>query len=335
MEPPTNYGPGNRAFLQALLARGTLTYPEARPIIAAIINADNAEDSNSEERRPDQITEDIFLEYVDKASRAVSVFDYEIRSTQHQATKERIFALVNTTSDAQTQLATIYSPEELSFIKRVLDAMFEKFNRPRMESLCITEMQAIKLARPPRRESQGGEEQQSQAPIDRGLKHSEVETVLESLVEGGWFEISREGFYSLSPRALMELRPWLVDMYNDADAEPNDWQRIKFCEACKEIVTWGLRCSDPDCTLRLHDICQEAFWRSRRGTTCPKCSREWTGNHYVGERAITMTEAYQRGRRRSGGHRNTLVDDVIRQQGAEEESEGEEAGGGEEDEDEE
>ncbi|UKZ61011.1 uncharacterized protein TrAtP1_002283 [Trichoderma atroviride] len=68
MEPPTNYGPGNRAFLQALLARGTLTYPEARPIIAAIINADNAKDSNSEEHRPDQISEDIFLEYIDKAS---------------------------------------------------------------------------------------------------------------------------------------------------------------------------------------------------------------------------------------------------------------------------
>jgi hypothetical protein len=324
MAHPLRNGHGHQAFLQALLARGTMTYQEARPIIAAIINADNADDPDSGECRPDQISEEIFRKYIDKASTAVSPLDYEIRSTQHQATKERIFALVNTTSDPQTQLATIYSPEELSFIKRVLDAMFEKFNRPRMESLCITEMQAIKLARPPRRESQGGGEDQSQGPIDRGLKHSEVENVLESLVEGGWFEISREGFYSLTPRALMELRPWLVDMYNDADAEPNDWQRIKFCEACKEIVTWGLRCSDPDCTLRLHDICQEAFWRSRRGTNCPKCSREWTGDHYVGERAITMTEAYQRGRRRSGGHRSTLADEVVHEQGGDEESEGDE-----------
>ncbi|RFU74111.1 nse1 non-smc component of smc5-6 complex [Trichoderma arundinaceum] len=324
MAHSSGYGDGNRAFLQALLAHGTLTYEEAKPIIAAIINADNAGDEESEECRPDQVQEETFLEYIDRASAAVSMFDYEIRSTQHQVTKERIFALVNTTSDPQTQLATIFSPEELSFIKRVLDAMFEKFNRPRMESLCITEMQAIKLARPPRRESQGDGDDQSQAPTDRGLKHSEVETVLESLVEGGWFEISKEGFYSLTPRALLELRPWLIDMYNDPDAEPNEWQRIKFCEACKEIVTWGLRCSDPDCTLRLHDICQEAFWRSRRGTACPKCSREWTGDHYVGERAITMTEAYQRGKRRSGGHRSTLADEIVHEQGGDEESEGEE-----------
>ncbi|KAL5089894.1 hypothetical protein Trisim1_005010 [Trichoderma cf. simile WF8] len=324
MSTQSGYRHGNRAFLQALLANGTLTYKEARPIIAAIINADNSGDPEGSECRPDQITEDVFHDYIGKASAAASQFDYEIRSTQHQVTKERIFALVNTTSDPQTQLATIYSPEELSFIKRVLDAMFEKFNRPRLESLCITEMQAIKLARPPRRESQGDGEEQSQTPIDRGLKHSEVENVLESLVEGGWFEVSREGFYSLTPRALLELRPWLIDMYNDPDAEPGEWQRIKFCEACKEIVTWGLRCADPDCTLRLHDICQEAFWRSRRGTNCPKCTREWTGNHYVGERAITMTEAYRRGRRQSGGHRSALADEIVHEQGGDEESEGEE-----------
>ncbi|KAL7949931.1 Nse1 non-SMC component of SMC5-6 complex domain-containing protein [Trichoderma barbatum] len=324
MDSQSGYSHGNRAFLQALLANGTLTYKEAQPIIAAIINADNAGDPESSECRPDQVSEEVFLDYIDKASAAASLFDYEIRSTQHQATKERIFALVNTTSDPQTQLATIYSPEELSFIKRVLDAMFEKLNKPRVESLCITEMQAIKLARPPRRESQGDGEDQSQAPTDRGLKHSEVENVLESLVEGGWFEISREGFYSLTPRALLELRPWLIDMYNDPDAEPGDWQRIKFCEACKEIVTWGLRCSDPDCTLRLHDICQQAFWRSRRGTNCPKCSREWTGNHYVGERAITMTEAYQRGRRRGGGHTSALADEIVHAQAGDEESDEEE-----------
>ncbi|KAL7892745.1 hypothetical protein HDV64DRAFT_263812, partial [Trichoderma sp. TUCIM 5745] len=55
---------------------------------------------NNEECRPDQVSEDIFLKYIDKASSAVSLFDYEIRSTQHQATKERVFALVNTTSDS-------------------------------------------------------------------------------------------------------------------------------------------------------------------------------------------------------------------------------------------
>lgn len=33
---------------------------------------------------------------------------------------------------------------------------------------------------------------------------------------------------------------------------------------------------------------------------CPVCKAEWPGDKYVGERAITTTEQYMQGRRRSG-----------------------------------
>ncbi|KYK59573.1 Nse1 non-SMC component of SMC5-6 complex [Drechmeria coniospora] len=307
------YKDSHRAFLQALLAHGTITLREAQNILAAIINASS--ESNGD-IRPDQVTQEDFQAYLEVASEAASLFDYEIRSTVHQLSKERIYALVNTASDPQTQLATTYNSEELSFIKRVLEGMFDKYNTPRMEVLAITEMQAIKLARPNRRQSQldvSGEEQ-TQTTSDRGLKHSEVENVLASLVEGGWLEKSRDGFFAVTPRALLELRPWLIEMYNDPDVGPEEWQRIKFCEACKDIVTMGLRCAEPNCTLRLHDICQEAFWRAQRTSSCQKCSREWTGNSFVGERAVTMTEAYRNGRRKSGGRRSTLAEEVIHEQ---------------------
>ena len=69
-----------------------------------------------------------------------------------------------------------------------------------------------------------------------------AERVLASLVAEGWFELSKAGFYSLSPRALMELRGWLIETYNEgADedgSEDEEWvERIKLCQACKEIVT--------------------------------------------------------------------------------------------------
>ncbi|KAF4979805.1 hypothetical protein FZEAL_4056 [Fusarium zealandicum] len=326
----SHFNHGNRAFLQAILARGTITFEESRPILAAIFNASRGQDDEGE-IRAGQITEEHFREYIDKASEAASLFDYEIRSTIHQVTKRRIYALVNTTSDPQTQLATTYSPDELSFIKRVLDAMFEKFNTPRMEVLAITEMQAIKLARPKPEQSQVDVDAQTQTPVDKGLKHSEVEAVLASLVEGGWFEKSSEGFYSLSPRALLELRPWLVETYNDPDLGPRDWQRIKFCEACKDIVTIGLRCPETDCNFRLHDVCEEAFWRTRREKRCPKCSREWTGQKYTGERAVTSTDAFQRGTRRGGAwRRSTLADDIIRDEGGADDAEEEDDAGEEE-----
>ena len=311
------YGSGHRAFLQALMARGTLTFEESRPILAAIWTADNDQD----EFEPDQVTEEAFLDHLDVVRQAVSLFDYEIRTTVHQSTKSRIYALVNTASDPQTQLATTYSPDELSFIKRLFDAMFETYNTPRMEVMAITQMQAIKLARPKRRptqaptQTQGDGEESTQTPTDRGLKHSEVEDVLGSLVDGGWLERSREQFYSLTPRGLLELRPWLVETYNDPDAEADEWQRIKRCAACKELITWGLRCAEPDCSFRLHDICADAFWRVRGDKKCPKCSRDWTESHFVGERAVTHTEAFQRGRRRTtgGGRSRSLADDVMQQ----------------------
>ncbi|PFH58060.1 hypothetical protein XA68_14213 [Ophiocordyceps unilateralis] len=315
------YDDSHRAFLQALLARGTVTFEESQSILAAIVNAKNGANGGT---RPEQVSQEFFESYLDMVSEAASMFDYEIRSTVHQLTKQRIYALVNTTSDPQTQLATTYNAEELAFIKRLLDGIFDKYNRPRMEVFAITEMQAIKFARPNRRLSRTGEAEPSS---DKGLKHSEVERVLAGLVDGGWLEKSKSGFYSVTPRALLELRPWLIDMYNDGDAGQDDWQRIKFCEACKDIVTAGLRCADPSCTLRLHDICQEAFWRVRRTTSCPKCSREWTGTSFVGERAVTSTEAYQRGRRRGGGRRSTLADQVMENQGFEEGSDGEQENG--------
>ncbi|WYZ45329.1 hypothetical protein EsH8_VIII_000645 [Colletotrichum jinshuiense] len=308
---PEHYNNGNRAFLQAFLARGTLTFEDAQPILAEIFTL---EAENDEPVTAEQVTPQDFESYLAAAAEGVSFFDYEIRSTVHQITKKRVYALVNTASDPMTQLATTYNAEQIAFTKRLLDAMFETYNSPRMELMCLTEMQAIKLARPPRLNNNNDEDgapSQTQSSADKGLKHSEVEDMLANLANQGWLEKSRDGFNSLSPRALLELRAWLIDSYNDPDAAAEEWQRIKFCEACKEIVTIGQRCSERDCNARLHNTCQEAYWRTQRSHKCPKCSREWDGNHFVGERAVTSTEAYQKGRRRSGGRKSNAAEEAV------------------------
>lgn len=331
---PPHYGNGNRAFLQAFMCRGTLTFEEARPMLAAIFSANEGAEVSAE-----QVTREDFDSYVDAASQVISHYDYEIRTLPHQVTKARTYALVNTTSDPMTQLGTTYSAEELAFVKRLLEAMFDKHNTPRMEVMAVNEMDATKLARPARQTQNsdghgedGTQQQQTQSWTDRGLKHSEVELMLGKLRDEDWLERSGEGFYRLSPRALMELRTWLVDSFNDADAAPGDWQRIKFCAACKDIVTHGKRCAERDCTLRLHDFCEDAYWRMQRGKQCPQCSAEWKGNHYVGERAVTSTEAYNKGRRRSGpsgaGGKSTQAERRTRHQN----EDGEEDDGGEEEE---
>lgn len=108
--------------------------------------------------------------------------------------------------------------------------------------MAITSMQAIKLHKAPTedgRQTQNGPETQGNA--GQSLTMGQAEKTMKTLVEEGWFEKSIKGFYSLSPRALMELRGWLWETYNDLDEDEGEEERaskkIKQCFACKEIIT--------------------------------------------------------------------------------------------------
>jgi non-structural maintenance of chromosomes element 1 len=149
-----------------------------------------------------------------------------------------VYALVNTTSDPLTQLATTYTVDEIAFVKRLLDAMFETHNTRRSEAMVLSSIQALQLAKAPSSSNSSSAENANQGGAAQSLTMPQAETMLARLVEEGWFEKSPKGFYSLSPRGLMELRGWLVDTYNDDDDEEgNRGKRIKFCAACRDIVT--------------------------------------------------------------------------------------------------
>lgn len=192
------------------------------------------------ETLPEDVTETDFNAYIAAANNAISPYDLEIRSTYHQTSRTRVYALVNSTSDPLSQIATPYSVEEIAFLKRVLDAMFETYNTRRHEIMAITSMQAVRLHKPSaenRRETQNASE--SQGAAAQGISMTQAEKMLKTLVDEGWLEKSRKGFYSLSPRALMELRGWLMETYNDVEDDDEDARtlNIKLCYACKEIIT--------------------------------------------------------------------------------------------------
>jgi len=300
---PAGYGVKNRAFLQAFMARGSMTFPEAQRVLAAIKTAD--EEREEEPVDPQSIIMEEFTNLVRIAREAVEPLDYDIRVMRHQVRNgERVWVFINAHSDIPTQLATTHTADEVAYIKRLLDAIFDDYNTVRMEVMAVDEGQALKLSRPARSRESGANGES--ASSEKGLKHSEVLALLSSLVAEGWLEKSRNGFYSLSPRSLVELWGWLVETYNDQE---DNWQNIKFCESCKEIVTYGQRCAERDCMVRLHDICQDGYWRTQRAKKCPKCETPWDGKQFVGERAITLRSAFQKakGGRRSGGGRRSEI----------------------------
>ncbi|KAK3050834.1 hypothetical protein LTR09_007911 [Extremus antarcticus] len=296
-----SYDHTHRAFLQALLARQVITFEEAKPLLAAIQTANTPDRPTL----PEDVSHEDFDNYIYTLNSAISPFDFEIRSTLHQTTKQKIYALVNTTSDALTQMATIHTADEIAFVKRVLDSMFETNNTQRAEVMAIDSFQALNLAKDPNRRESGS----TQAQQNAGLTKTEAQKMLHSMVEEGWFELSGRGFYSLTPRALLELRGWLMDTYNDQAAEDDDeeeqYEKIKFCQACKEIVTLGQRCPKTECQARLHGHCVRNMFRAQGGREeCPVCKTAWVDAPPVGEGAAKNARRSTNGTG-GGGRRRT------------------------------
>ncbi|KAJ5633182.1 DNA repair protein Nse1 [Penicillium lividum] len=287
-----SYNDSNRAFLQAFMGRSSMTFDEAQPVLAAILSVQREETVD-----PTDITEEHLSSYISAANTAISPFDLEIRSSFRQTPKQpdqentdtpptRVYALVNTTSDPLTQLATTYSADEIAFVKRLLDYMFDTNNNRLCEGMVITSMQALNIrssAEANRRRSTNAA--QTQTGAAQSLTMTQAENMMKHLVDEGWLEKSRKDYFSLTPRALMELRGWLVSEYNDETDDGRRMNRIKFCAACKDIITVGQRCGNRDCRGRLHDHCMRNFFRIQRAEKCPVCKADWPGDNFVGERA--------------------------------------------------
>lgn len=218
----------NRAFIQAFFARNVMTLEEAKPILAGIFSINEEKEVASED-----ITEEDLNSMISAANDALSPLDYLIRSTIDQESRRRYYALVNTTSDPLTQVATVHSSDEIGYIKRLLDEMFDVLNTERREAMCISGKDALNLVRTGRRETQG-QNQEGDTQARFNITQHEAQVLLAQLVDEKWLDKSTKGFYSLSPRGLMELKTWLEDTYNDEDS---NYKKIKSCEACKEIIT--------------------------------------------------------------------------------------------------
>jgi hypothetical protein len=280
-----------------------------------------------------------FLSYVNAINAAITPFDMQIRSSIPQTGLmqggEKVYALVNTQSDMATQMATTHSVDEIGFVKRVLDAMFEINNAPvgapsGKEIMAITQDAALRLGRVTRDrtstamqratqvEDGDSDDDATRAGQAKTLNLEQCTTLLKSLVAEGWLthplEQGARSYYVLSPRALMELKEWLIETYNDpvvigedGEVEEEAVERIKMCQGCNEIVISGQRCQEKKCGARIHDRCVAAVMRAKSGgrSVCPICEVEWTLKEFVGVRAESVIrEKYLAGANGERGNTN-------------------------------
>ncbi|KAF1921259.1 Nse1 non-SMC component of SMC5-6 complex-domain-containing protein [Ampelomyces quisqualis] len=299
--PDEGYTYMHRAFLQAFITHNVLTAENIKPILASIMTAHTASPSDPNRPwTPGDVTPPILTSTIQTVNAKLEPYDLEIRSQKSQhPPRSTVYALVNKTSDSLTQLATKFSAAEIAYIRRVLDYMFDTNNSRTREVCAIRHSEASQLARVRRttRHSQphvpDNDDEDDSPPQhqDTGISIQEADNLLSTLVSQSFFQKSHAGYYSLAPRALMELRAYLKETYNEpasaADGE-DAVVRIRDCEGCRDIVTHGVRCDNRDCGVRWHDACANAFYAGRRrqgGRGCPTCGTECSGQVFVGERA--------------------------------------------------
>lgn len=147
--------------------------------------------------------------------------------------------------------------------------MFDTNNTRLCEGMVISAIHAIQMAKVSsgdanRRQSTNADTQQAPGGTAQSLSMTQAEAMMKKLVEEGWLEKSRKGNFSLSPRALMELRGWLRETYNYENGEGRRVHKIKNCAACKDIITVvrfelsaGLRRAETD------RLTGPTMWKSR------------------------------------------------------------------------
>ncbi|KAL5118087.1 hypothetical protein ACEQ8H_004076 [Pleosporales sp. CAS-2024a] len=296
VSPDEGYTYMHRAFLQAFLTHHVMTADDIKPVLAHVMTAHNPD-------RPwtiGDVTQPHLTATIQAVNAKIEHYDFEIRSIKDQHTKLTVYALINKTSDSLTQLATKFSASEIAYIRRLLDHMFETNNTHARQVMAMKHTEASQLARISSRrhrpsqanaDADTDETRQTQTPPqDTGISIQEADHVLDTLVNEAFFQKSHAGYYSLAPRALMELRAYLKETYNDPPSAPGADDavvRIRDCEACRDIVTHGVRCNDKDCGVRWHDVCANSYYRGRASGNrkCPRCGTECSGGLYVGERA--------------------------------------------------
>ncbi|KAJ6596828.1 Nse1 non-SMC component of SMC5-6 complex-domain-containing protein [Mycena vulgaris] len=233
-----------RLFLQAVLSRGVLSGKLAQTLWAqskeAVMAADNKLDI------PHSGSQDEWEAFMVQVNESLDPLDLEFRHMQEETSGRVMYAIVNRKDDDIAQMATDYTPGEIAFFK----AMVEQIMLAPRESYSISSLAALREI--------------SSLKPKSNMSKSQAEVVLASFVAKGWLLKSKRGRYSLSPRALLELQPYLTSTYPD---------EIHECVICSEMTTKGVACPTQNCQVRMHYHCFTKYMVKNR--KCTTCNKDW------------------------------------------------------------
>lgn len=222
-----------------------------------------------------QFQEDGWKNFVDVVNVSLDKLELHFRAFEDQRTGQKIYSIINLKGDAVAQMATEYNPAEIAYFKALVEQIMLA-PRFKYSVSSLVAMREISMIKP-----------------KINIAKSQVEVVLSTFVARGWLVKSKSGRYSLSPRSLLELRPYLQSNYPE---------RVLLCSLCGEILTIGVACVHEGCNCKMHPSCFKKYTKIRKNGTllCKICEQNWPrqidSEEFIpiGESAVRKGEQEQR-----------------------------------------
>ncbi|KAI9245233.1 Nse1 non-SMC component of SMC5-6 complex-domain-containing protein [Phascolomyces articulosus] len=237
---PSEYNDSHRLFLQSMLSHRILTEGEAQNLyfkICDLINCEHVE----------------FNEFISVINHEISEISLSLRITRDETNGSSFIGLVNTKEDELAQIATKYTPNEITYFRQMIETIVMADD----DKYAIGSMVAIRLG-------------QTMKPP---LTQKETQTLIDRLNDDQWICPTPDGSsYCIDTRGIMELQGYLNEQYGDV---------IKHCKMCHDIVTMGERCELQNCEVRFHRHCADGQF-SGRTIVCPECETGWSRTNIFG-----------------------------------------------------
>ncbi|KAF8343941.1 Nse1 non-SMC component of SMC5-6 complex-domain-containing protein, partial [Cantharellus anzutake] len=253
-----------RLFLQSVISRGWVTDSVAKALARQSVAAVKSTNASINV----VFSEDYFNDMVVQTNRSLEPLGLAFRRGDSEVDGRVFWAITNDKGDEIAQMATQYSPNEVAYFRQLASCTaVEQIMTAPNETFCVSSLAALREV--------------SSLTTRGNMTKAQAEIVLQSFVVRGWLLKSRHGRYSLSPRTILELEPYLKSTYED---------EVLLCASCDRIVTKGLSCFVPECRVRLHEHCFNARKKAAksRPLKCPSCDGGWSsqGLNKVGEEAV-------------------------------------------------
>lgn len=233
-----NYSDAHRLFLQIITAKRILAPSEVKSTYEKCCAKYNVEDTD-------------LKEFVMAINQKIGPLGLTIRRyfQEDQLTDTQCFILVNTLNNEATRHASPFSPQEFSFLRKIIEHMVSSDEG----IIDITEATNVAPHLEPR------------------MKISDAEALIDRLIKNKWLlryeDDQDEVKLSLSGLALAELETYFEDVYEN---------EVTKCPLCKLITLKGYKC--PSCNSRFHRSCAGKLWNQTKSSPfCPEksCSAEW------------------------------------------------------------